>query len=64
MIVCFFLIKEILGNNYKVSVCVILNCNFDFIDVIFVKVVSIFFGFDIFFMLKIIINSVCYYYFI
>lgn len=63
MIVCFFLIKEILGNNYKVSVCVILNCNFDFIDVIFVKV-SIFFGFDIFFMLKIIINSVCYYYFI
>lgn len=61
MIVCFFLIKEILGNNYKVSVCVILNCNFYFIDVIFVKV-SIFFGFDIFFMLKkIIINSLCYY---
>lgn len=43
----------------KVSVCAILNRNFDLIDVIFVKA-SIFFGLDTFFMLKTIINSVRY----
>lgn len=59
MIVCLFSIKETLGNNYKVSVCAILNRNFDLIDVIFVKA-SIFFGLDTFFMLKTIINSVRY----
>lgn len=48
----------------KVSVCAILNRNFDLIDVIFVKVVSIFFGLDTFFMLKTIINSVRYHYLI
>lgn len=61
MIVCLFSIKETLGNNYKVSVCAILNRNFDLIDVIFVKVISIFFGLDTFFMLKkTIINSLRY----
>lgn len=60
MIVCLFSIKDTLGNNYKVSVCAILNRNFDLIDVIFVKVISIFFGLDTSFMLKTIINSVRY----
>lgn len=64
MIVCLFSIKDTLGNNYKVSVCAILNRNFDLIDVIFVKVISIFFGLDTFFMLKTIINSVRYHYLI
>lgn len=64
MIVCLFSIKETLGNNYKVSVCAILNRNFDLIDVIFVKVISIFFGLDTSFMLKTIINSVRYHYLI
>lgn len=64
MIVCLFSIKETLGNNYKVSVCAILNRNFDLIDVIFVKVISIFFGLDTFFMLKTIIKNVRYHYLI